>query len=148
MKTCKDVMTANPTCCTPHDAATRLAKLMKIANVGAIPICEDRNSKQLQGIVTDRDLTIAVIAAGKDPNTVTAKDVMTRDPITCHPEDDFQTALDAMEKRQLRRIPVTDKTGHLVGIIAQADVARRVDQSEKIAELVGEVSRPSVIGTT
>jgi Predicted signal-transduction protein containing cAMP-binding and CBS domains len=147
MTTCKDLMTANPTCCTPDDNATRIAKLMKIENVGSLPICEDRGTRKLIGIVTDRDLTLEVIAAGKDPNNVKAKDVMTRDPITCLPEDTLQVALDRMVVHQIRRIPVTDNYGRLVGIIAQADLARRKDQREKVAELVEEVSRPSTVGT-
>jgi CBS domain-containing protein len=148
MKNCKDVMTANPTCCTPDDGVTRIAKFMKTENVGSLPICEDRDTKKLVGIVTDRDLALEVIAAAKDPNSVKARDVMTRDPITCSPEDDLQLALDRMEAHQIRRIPVTDSTGRLVGIIAQADVARRVDDPEKIAELVEEVSKPSTAGAT
>src|SRR5437867_12197987 len=100
MQRCKDVMTANPTCCTPDESATRIAKLMKTENVGSIPICESRDSKKLVGIVTDRDLAIQVIAAAKDPNSVKAADVMSRNPITCQPDDDLQPALDAMETRQ------------------------------------------------
>ena len=146
MKNCKSVMTPNPTCCTPDEAVTRIAKLMKIENVGSMPICEGRDTKMLVGIVTDRDLVLAVIAAAKDPNTVKARDVMTRDPITCRPEDDLQVALNRMEDHQIRRIPVTDSNGRLVGIIAQADVARLADDSEKVAELVEEISKPSTAG--
>ena len=146
MKTCKEVMTANPTCCTPDETVTRIAKLMKTENVGSIPICENRDSKKLIGIVTDRDLAIQVVAAAKDPHTVKASDIMTGNPITCRPDDDLQTALEAMERRQIRRIPVTDQSGHLVGIIAQADIARRLDRPEQIAEVVAEVSKPSTVG--
>ena len=139
-------MTANPTCCTPDETVTRIAKLMKTEHVGSIPICENRDSKKLIGIVTDRDLAIQVVAAAKDPHAVKASDVMTGNPITCRPDDDLQTALDAMERRQIRRIPVTDQSGHLVGIIAQADIARRLDRPEQIAEVVAEVSKPSTVG--
>src|SRR5439155_6549870 len=103
MKTCKEVMTANPTCCTPDETVTRIAKLMKIENVGSLPICEDRETKKLVGIVTDRDLALEVIAPAKDPNSVKARDVMTRDPITCRPEENVQVALDRMEAHQIRR---------------------------------------------
>src|SRR5207249_3138818 len=102
--------------------------------------------KKLMGIVTDRDLALDIIAAGKDASSVKARDVMTRDPITCRPEDDLQVALDRMEAHQIRRIPVTDREGRLVGIIAQADVACRMNDAEKIAELVGQVSKPSTAG--
>src|SRR5438445_814105 len=102
MKTCKEVMTANPTCCTPDETVTRIAKLMKTENVGSIPICENRDSKKLIGIVTDRDLAIQVVAAAKDPHAVKASDIMTGNPITCRPDDDLQTALEAMEPRPHR----------------------------------------------
>ena len=92
MKTCKEVMTANPTCCTPDETVTRIAKLMKTENVGSIPICENRDSKKLIGIVTDRDLAIQVVAAAKDPHTVKASDIMTGNPITCRPDDDLPGA--------------------------------------------------------
>jgi CBS domain-containing protein len=145
MKKCSEVMTANPVCCTPDETVARVAKLMKTEDVGSVPICEDRNTRRLVGIITDRDLAILVVAAGKDPNSVKAKDVMTRDPFTCRPNDDIHFALDAMEKHQVRRMAVTDNNGVLVGIISQADVAIRADEREKTAELVEEVSKPSTM---
>lgn len=118
---------------------------MKTEDVGSAPVCEGRDSRKLVGIVTDRDLAIQVVAAGKDPNNVKVRDVMTRDPITCRADDDLQSAIDAMERRQIRRIPVVDESGQLVGIIAQADVATRSDEPAKTAELVEEVSQPATM---
>jgi CBS domain-containing protein len=66
---------------------------------------------------------------------------MTRKVITCRADDDLQKALDAMSEHQLRRIPVVDNDNKIVGIIAQADVATRVDQPEKTAEMVKEISQ-------
>ena len=83
---------------------SRIAKLMKTENVGSLPICESRDTRKLVGIVTDRDLALEVIAASKNPNSLKARDVMTRDPITCRPEDDLQVALNAMEAHKIRRI--------------------------------------------
>ena len=143
---CKEVMTANPVCCTPDETAARVAKFMKTENVGSVPICESRQSKKLVGIVTDRDLALQVVAAGKDPNTVKVADVMTHDPVTCRPEEDFEHALEMMEMRQIRRLPVVDNNGQLIGIIAQADIAIRAEEPDKTAELVEEVSRPSAVG--
>ena len=143
MKNCKDLMTNNPVCCTPDDTAVRVAKIMKTEDVGSVPVCEGRESRKLVGIVTDRDLAIQVVAAGKDPNSVKAGDVMTREPVTCRANQDLQSAIDAMEKYQIRRIPVVDESGQLIGIIAQADVATRNDEPEKTAELVEEVSQPA-----
>jgi CBS domain-containing protein len=148
MKKCRDVMTANPVCCSPGDTVAAVVKLMKTQDVGSIPICEDKDRKKLVGIVTDRDVTLRVIATGKDPNSVKVGDVMTREPVSCGPDADLQEALDAMEARQVRRIPVIDDNGRLIGIIAQADVATRSDEPEKVAELVEEVSRPPVARAT
>jgi CBS domain-containing protein len=142
---CKDVMTTKPVCCTPEDTATRAAKLMKTEDVGSLPVCEGRDAGRLVGIVTDRDLTIQVIAAGKDPGTTRIGDLMTRNPVTCREEDDLETALNAMESRQIRRITVVDGEGRLTGIIAQADIARRGTERAQVAELVEEVSRPSTM---
>jgi len=138
-------MTANPICCTPDDTAARVAKIMKTEDVGSVPVCEGRESRKLVGIVTDRDLAIQVVAAGKDPNSVKVKDVMTREPVTCRADQDLEGALEAMEKYQIRRLPVIDESGHLIGIIAQADVATRSNEPEKTAELVEEVSQPAAM---
>jgi CBS domain-containing protein len=116
---------------------------MKTQDVGSIPICESRQSRKLVGIVTDRDLTLHVVAESRDPNTTSVQDVMTRNPVTCRPEDDLQTAISDMQQHQIRRIPVVDNNGQLVGIIAQADIATRSAQPNKTAETVSEISKPA-----
>jgi len=145
MKECREVMTKDPICCLPSDTAARVAKLMKTEDIGSVPICEDRQSKKLVGIVTDRDLALQIVAESRDANSTKVRDIMTRQPVTCREDDDLQKALDAMEKNQVRRIPVVDNDGRLVGIIAQADVATRSDEPEKTAEVVEEISKPSTM---
>jgi CBS domain-containing protein len=115
---------------------------MKTENVGSVPICESRESRKLVGIITDRDLALHVVADGRDVNITRVRDVMTGDPFTCQPEDDLQNAFDAMQKHQVRRIPVVDGSGQLIGIIAQADIATRVGQPEKTAETIEKISKP------
>lgn len=146
--TCADVMTKDPSCCVPTDSAARVAKIMKTENVGSIPVCESRNSRKLIGIVTDRDLALHVVAEARDAAGTLVKDVMSGDPFTCNPQDDLQKALDAMQSRQVRRIPVVDQRGQLMGIIAQADIATRGNQPEKTAETVEQISRPSTARAT
>jgi CBS domain-containing protein len=143
MKQCNEVMTKNPVCCLPNDTAAKVAHLMKQENVGSIPVIENAVTMKLIGIVTDRDLTMKVVAEGLDSKTTKAETVMTCDVVTCLAEDDVQKALDAMAKHQLRRIPVVDQDNQVVGIIAQADVATRVNQPEKTAEMVKEISQTS-----
>ena len=141
MKKCSDVMTKNPSCSLPKDGVVKVARLMKSKDIGSVPIIENKETKKLVGIVTDRDLALRVVADGRDPKSTTAEDVMTRTVVTCQADDNLQKALDAMSEHQLRRIPVVDDNNAIVGIIAQADVATRVDQPAKTAELVKDISQ-------
>jgi len=142
MKKCNEVMTKNPVCCLPNDKVTK-AKLMKSERVGSIPIIENEQTKKLVGIVTDRDLALKIVAEGLDAKSTKVDAIMTRKVVTCRAEDDLQKALDAMAENQLRRIPIMDNDDKLVGIIAQADVATRVNQPEKTAAMVKEISQPN-----
>jgi len=141
MKKCNEVMTKNPLCCLPEDLVTKAAGLMKSENIGSIPVVENEQTRKLVGIVTDRDLTLKIVAEGLDAKSTKVEAVMTRKVVTCRAEDDLQKALDAMSEHQLRRIPVVDGDNKIVGIIAQADVATRVDQPQKTAEMVKEISQ-------
>lgn len=141
MKKCNEVMTKNPVCCLPDDIAVKVAELMKSENIGSVPVIENEQTKKLVGIVTDRDFALRIVAEGLDAKSTKVEAVMTRKVVTCHVDDDLQKALDAMSEHQLRRIPVVDKEHKIVGIIAQADVATRVDQPEKTAEMVKEISQ-------
>ena len=143
MKTCNDVMTKNPVCCRPDDTVAKAAKLMKSENIGSVPVTEDEKTRKLVGIVTDRDLATKVVAKALDAKTTTVGSVMTRKVVTCRAGDDVQKALDAMAEHQLRRIPIVDDNRSIVGIIAQADVATRVNQPAKTAEVVKEISQAS-----
>ena len=141
MKKCNEVMTKNPVCCLPTDLASKVAQLMTSTDVGSVPIVENAQTKKLVGIVTDRDLALKIVAEGRDAKSTKAADVMTRKVVTCRAEDDVQTALDAMSEHKLRRIPVVDNNNGIVGIIAQADVATRVNQPEKTAAVVKGISQ-------
>jgi CBS domain-containing protein len=141
MKKCNEVMTKKPVCCLPNDMVAKVAKLMKSEHIGSIPVIENEQTKKLVGIVTDRDLALKIVAEGLDAKSTKVDAVMTRKVVTCLAEDDLQKALDAMAEHQLRRIPIVDNENKIVGIIAQADVATRVDQPEKTAEMVKEISQ-------
>ncbi len=143
MKKCSEVMTKNPICCLPDDMVAGVAELMKSENIGSVPVIENEQTKKLIGIVTDRDLTIKIVAGGLDAKSTKVAIVMTHKVIACRTDDDLQKALDAMAEHQLRRIPVVDNDNKVVGIIAQAYVATRVDQPEKTAEMVKEISQPN-----
>jgi len=140
-KKCSDVMTTDLTCCTPGDTVHVVAQSMKAQDVGAVPVIDSHEKKRLVGIVTDRDLALKVVAQALDSKKTTAEDVMSRKLVVCKTGDDWQMALDAMAKHQLRRIPVVDDQGRIMGIIAQADVATRIEKAEATAKVVEEISR-------
>jgi CBS domain-containing protein len=141
MKKCDEVMTKNPVCCLPNDMVEKVAQLMKRENIGSIPVIDNEQTNKLIGIVTDRDLTLKIVAEGRDAKSTKVEAVMTRTVVTCRAEDDLQKALDEMSGHQLRRIPVVDSDNKILGIIAQADVATRVNQPEKTAEMVKQISQ-------
>ena len=138
---CSDVMTSDLTCCTPSDTVHVVAQSMKSQDVGAMPVIDSHQRKRLIGIVTDRDLVLKVVAEDLNPRKTKVEDVMSRNIVSCKTSDSWQIALDAMAKHQLRRIPVVDDAGRLAGIIAQADVATRIEQPEATAKVVEEISR-------
>jgi CBS domain-containing protein len=142
---CEEAMTKEPKCCVPTDTAAMVAKLMKAEDVGSVPVCENRHSRTLVGIITDRDLAIQVVAEGRSASTTMVKEIMTCEPFTCRPSDNLQKALDVMRQHRVRRIPVVDDDDKLVGIIAQADVATRSDRPDETASVVGEISRRSTV---
>lgn len=142
--TCAEVMTREPTCCELGDSAARVARIMRSADVGAIPVCVSRKNRKLVGIVTDRDIAIEVVAKGCDGETPVAR-FMTPNPFVCRPEDDLRHALEAMQQHQVRRIPVVNWGGQVVGIIALADVALRTTEAEKKAEMVEQISLPEPV---
>ena len=144
MKKCSEVMTQSPVCCLPTDTVSKVAQMMKAEDVGSIPVVEDERTLKLIGIVTDRDLAMQVVAGGRDANSTEVAEVMTYSVVTCRADDDVQKAVDAMAHHQLRRMPVIDDDHRIVGIISQADVATRVDRSEEVAEMVKEISQPTM----
>lgn len=140
---CADVMTREVFCCLPTDSLEEVASVMQSEDVGPIPIVENLESRNLVGIVTDRDIALRAVARGLDTRTTTARDVMTRELITCNEDDTIQSALDMMAHHQVRRLPIVNGGRRLVGIISQADLATRLHESAKIAAVIEEISRPS-----
>lgn len=145
MKKCNDVMTKDPVCCLPEDTVVKAAQLMKNKDIGCIPIIENENARSLIGIVTDRDLALAIVAEGRNPKHTTLKDVMTDTIVSCRAEDNLQEVMDVMSDYQLRRMPVVDYENRIIGIVTQADVATRTDQPERTAEVIKGISQPNVI---
>lgn len=140
MKKAREVMTKDLIYASPQDTIVEVAQLMKNEDIGPVLIVDNDDSKTLVGIVTDRDLVLKVIAEGHDPKTTRVEEVMSKELVTCRADDDVDVAMQAMAQFQLRRIPVIEDANRLVGIISQADIATRVDEPEKTAEVVREIS--------
>jgi CBS domain-containing protein len=115
----KDVMTANPTCCKPTDTIDTVAKLMLDHDCGEIPVCD---GARLVGVITDRDITCRVVAAGKTAEAVLVSDAMSKNVATIDPHESLDDALELMEEKLVRRLPVVDDVGAIVGIVSQADL--------------------------
>jgi CBS domain-containing protein len=114
---------------------------MKTLDVGPVPVVDNKQTKRLIGIVTDRDLALKVVAEERNPVDVKIGEVMTRELVTCRPDDDLEKAIALMASKQLRRIPVIDTNGVIIGLIAQADVATKIEGVKQTGEAVKEISR-------
>ena len=138
----RDVMTKDPACVTPGATIREAAQLMQRENVGIVPVVEEKGTNRLLGVVTDRDIAIRVVAEGRDGGT-RVSDVMSSSRIlTCTLDDDVDAVMEAMADEQLRRIPIVDDRGTLVGIVAQADIVRKTRDEDKAGNTVKEISEP------
>ena len=133
----RDVMTSDPRTVEPSATVQEAAKAMRDQDVGPIPIVENGS---LSGILTDRDIVVRVVAEGKDPSSTTVRDIASRDLVTIDPEQTLDEALRLMAKHQVRRLPVCEEDGRLVGIVAQADVALEGDD-RTTGEVVEKISK-------
>ena len=140
--TCGEVMTPSPTCCNPEHTAVEAAELMQREDVGLVPVVGSNNSK-LIGVLTDRDIVLKVVAAGRDPRSTAVSEVMTNEPIACLPQESIESVMELMATRQLRRIPIVDKDGAIVGIVSQADIATRLASPEETGQIVQAISEPA-----
>jgi CBS domain-containing protein len=140
MPKCSEVMTREPVCCEPGDPISKAAEVMKRADVGSVPVVDSKSAGRLVGIVTDRDIVLKVLADGRSVEDSTVRDAMTANPASCREDDDVSRAVSLMEERQVRRMPVVGADGRLAGIIAQADIATRLNKDRTTGELVEAIS--------
>ncbi|AIE87956.1 CBS domain-containing protein [Fimbriimonas ginsengisoli] len=133
-------MTSGPACCQADTMIQEAAKMMIERDCGAIPVVDGGDhSMRVIGLITDRDITVRAVAAGKDPGQTAVREAMSHPVATINKSASLDECLHLMEQNQVRRMPVVDGSGCLVGIVAQADIARQPDG--KVAELVQEVSK-------
>jgi CBS domain-containing protein len=133
----RDVMTTNPRSLESGDGVIAAARLMRDEDTGIVPIVEDG---RLVGAVTDRDIAIRVVAEGRSPESTTIGEIASRELVTIDPEQDLDEALRLMARHQVRRLPVVEEDGKLVGIVAQADVAQHAS-GERTGDVVEDISK-------
>jgi CBS domain-containing protein len=134
--TVSQAMTASPRAVESGRSVVEAARLMASEDVGSLPVVD---SDRLVGIVTDRDLVLQVIAKDLDPNKVSVSEVASENPVVAKPDEPLDAALQRMAQEQVRRLPVVDD-GRLVGILAQADVAREAKPAST-GQMVEQISQ-------
>ncbi|HEU4748828.1 MAG TPA: CBS domain-containing protein [Gemmatimonadaceae bacterium] len=140
----KEIMSRDPQCCTPGDTLQSAARMMADFDCGSLPVVESADRKELIGVLTDRDIAIRGVAKGKTPDSK-VNDVMTPAPASCSPEDDVDEVERIMVEQQVRRVPVVDADRRVVGMIAQADLARdnRAASDRDVGRIVEKISEPT-----
>jgi CBS domain-containing protein len=132
----RQLMTVKPRTVKTGDSIVDAAKLMKGEDSGIAPIVD---GDRLVGVLTDRDIAIRVVAEGRDPQSTKVEEIASQNLVTVDPQQDLDEALRLMAQHQVRRLPVVEEDGKLVGIVAQADVARHAD-AERTGNLVEQIS--------
>ena len=135
---CADIMKTDLECVTPETTVQTAAQRMRIENVGFLPVCD--SSKKVVGTITDRDLAIRVLADAR-PESLPVQDVMTRDIVSCRPEDDLRVAEELMARHRKSRIVCLDGRDQLVGVISLSDIADRNDGNRAVRTMQGVSSR-------
>ena len=137
-KSVKDAMTSSLATATPSQSLAEAARMMKQENVGSVPIVD---GPRVVGVLTDRDIVVRAVAEGKDPQVMQVGEIASPNLVTVRPDDDLDHALRLMAQHQVRRLPVVED-GHLVGVLAQADVAHEAKEKQ-VGHVVEEISRPA-----
>ena len=132
----QDAMTTNPRSVETSTPVVEAAGLMKSEDVGSLPVVD---GERLVGMVTDRDIVLRVVAEGKDAKSTTVGEIASTDLVTVDPQQELDEALRLMAQHQVRRLPVVEEDGRLVGILAQADVAKE-GKDAQTGQLVQEIS--------
>ena len=140
----REIMTPDPEIVTPEEPVSRAAQIMRDYNVGVVPVVSDASSRNLVGLITDRDIAVRHVADAHMKDCAVGAH-MTRDAIeTVQENDDSSTVLEAMKRREVRRIAVTNKNGKLVGMIAQADIAVTSEiPTDRVADVLEKISQPA-----
>ena len=133
----RELMTKDPRTLSSGSTAMEAAQLMRDEDAGIVPVVD---GDKLVGTVTDRDIAIRVVAEGKSPESTTVGEIASRELVTIDPQQELDEALRLMARHQVRRLPVVEEDGKLVGIVAQADIARNASDAQT-GDLVEDISK-------
>jgi CBS domain-containing protein len=140
-----ELMTKNPCTVSPDAAVSEAARLMKEEDVGIVPVVERIGGAEtrgrLVGVVTDRDIAVRNVAEGRTSDTP-VRDVMSGGVRTASPDDSVESVMALMGREQVRRIPIVDERGSLVGVVSQADLARKANDAIRVEKTVEQISQP------
>jgi CBS domain-containing protein len=136
----KEIMTRHVEVITPDTSLREAAEKMRDLDVGSLPVCD---GLRLQGMLTDRDITIRATAEGRDPGATSAADVMTAEIFYCYDDQPVEEAAQVMEGKQIRRLPIVNRDKKLVGIVSLGDLAVDTGEKRLAGEALTEISRPS-----
>lgn len=142
----REVMTANPVCCTADTTLEAAAQLMLTNRCGAIPVVGSLMTRRVVGIITDRDIACRAVSMGKDPARTPVEECMSTPVVTVSPDLSLEACCQLMERHLIRRIPVVNTLGQCEGIITQADIAERAP-ALLTAEVVRRVSHPTLVSS-
>jgi CBS domain-containing protein len=134
----RDVMTPDPQCVRDSDAIIDAARIMQNADTGVVPVVDGGN--KIIGMITDRDIVVRLIAAGKDPQKARVNEAMTKSVRKVDQDAKIDEVVELMSNAQIRRVPVVNGDNEIVGIVSLADLATGQTKTDKVGKTVGEIS--------
>jgi len=135
---CRDIMSEKVTSASPDTILSDIAKLLRSGDIGILPVVDDGG--RLIGLVTDRDIVVRAVAEGLDVTRTPVGDIMTTETYTAGPDDYAFEAVRTMADKKVRRVPIVDDSGILVGIVSIADIALEMEDEVEVAETLEEIS--------
>ncbi len=133
----KEIMTKGVDSVTPETTIQEAARKMERHNVGILPVSE---SGELKGLLTDRDIAVRAAARGVDPAATKVSDIMSKNPVFCHEDDDIKSIAKLMEANRVRRLPILNKDERLVGIVSLGDLGAKGAGHDVVAEVLEAVA--------
>jgi len=122
------LMSKQVVCCSPEDSLSRAAQLMWDHDCGCLPVCTGNGASRVSGVITDRDICMSALFQGRQLAELKVADAMSRQVYTCRPTDSLADVERIMSEARIRRLPVVDAEGSLVGMITLADLAREAER--------------------